>query len=281
MGEEPRPKSKLKKLIDSLGLEEVRYHFDPEFSKKATEAFATKDFSLLADVYPLDLSNQQVREKIGDFLDAHAGVLREDLLFYFEVLVLRSRKDEELLVDFKDVLPVGHYRMLMIASSVVELEDRTFARQAKRLRNEAIAKYGEDQKRIYNLHRSGYIEGFFHFWLQWLKYEFALAWREKFLELWNHELEFFDQAVWVSDFMTSEQVAKEVLDRLAKRGVKEVRVYARGLRKMDLVEVASSHLADKYDNLRIKTEGYRLGKDQCTCYTVKRIDLRRPVKRLK
>ena len=270
--------SRLKRLVDAFGLKEVRYRFDPATKDKAKRAFDERKYHVLADVLPLDAGNAKVREHLKDVLEAHAGVLREDLLLIFETLLLRTTEDVELLMDFKEVLPADHYKMLLVANSIVKLEDSTFSKEAKRLRADAVTRYGETAKKIYNLHRSGYIVDFFHFWLGWLKYEYKKGWRDKFLELWNLELTFFDQAIWCSDETTPSDIQNGVLSRLTRRAMKEVRVYARGLNHMEVAEAGCSKLLEDYDNLREERVEYRLGPSSCLCFTVKKIDPAAPIR---
>ena len=270
--------SKLRRLIDAFGLKEVRYRFDPATRDKAKQSFADKRYHALAELYPVDAGNEKIKEHLKDLFAAHAGVLREDLLLIFQVLLLRTTDEEELLDDFREVIPLEHYNMLLVANSVVKLEDATFSNEARRLRDDAVRHHGETAKRIYNLHRSGYVIGFFHFWLGWLKYEFQKGWKDKFQELWNQELTFFDQAVWCSEEMTSSDVHNEVIKRLMKRGMKEVRVYARGAHKMDLAEAGCTKLLDNYDNVRAERNEYRLGPSACLCFTLKKTDPSQPIR---
>lgn len=262
--------SNFKKIVKACGLGEFQYKYPSTTLKKLEQNKTEGEMIHLATVIPLDFSKEEVEKCFHDLLKIkkERGVIREDLLLSLHSLIVRSKDDQKLLEDFKEVLTVKQYEALLFANTIVKLEDKKVLKNVRKIQSRFEKVYGSMGRKIYNLLRSNYMKDFFHFRLCMMKYEFEKSYSDKFRDFFSTQLKFFDHAIWSNETMTSKEIHKEISLRLGKRGIREVNIYGRGEHLTDLVELSCNNYIDTHERVWLEIKRYRLGNNRAICCTI-------------
>lgn len=272
---------RLRELLTPLGFKEfnvVKYekHVEREFAPKVK--IVDRSRATYVDkrviILPAFEMKDEMLGKAEDILEAKAGFVRDDLLLPEVGMLATASRSKKVLQAFRGCVDPAHFRAMIAAASVVHWEDIGEHTIADKTFGGLVRKLGGDGRKIYNFHRSGYLEGYFLAELAMMKFQSTAQerYKENFVAFFRQNLLHFRFAIWSNEF-TSLGDIREALDKRFKTDtVATVRVYGRGEGNIEKVEemceayaLANPHLVYLFNK-----EYYRIGRQRACCITLQR-----------
>ena len=258
----------IKRLIEILGLDEFKY--DKVTQEKLEKTKQPGKYVPLARLHPIDFTDAAER-CMKQLMTAREelGIIRQDLLLDLHALATRSKEDVEVFKDLEEVLKPKYYEALLWANTIKELEDRDLADKSQKLYKKFEIYYKGYGPKIYNWNRTNYIRSLFHFTLQMYKWMFENTYKERYDEFLEQQLKFFEDSIWLDQFMTSSTIMENLKKRLDIRKQKSVKVFARGDTLIEKAEKVCADFVTFRKNLDMnKPYYYKIGINRCACIII-------------
>jgi len=226
----------LAKFIETLGKIGIKDAVLAKFSKETGEDSSVnikgKTVSITQKNYYVNYSDLDSEDAKTIFNDKTGGfVLNKPDLISQDISILSlTAEQKKILKDYKGVIDGKHLSAIRVSYAIMNHEDSKNWEDARTLNNILESKYRLIGKKIYNLTRSGYIEGHILTELHIMKFEYqgSSSYKAKFKKDFESYLDFFPYAVYANESTIRKDLANEIMKRLRHKGVNMVEVYGRG-----------------------------------------------------
>lgn len=220
---------------------------------------------------PAYAADDRIIEKADQFLTPGVGYVRDDLV-YAETGMLAAKKEQHaLLREFRDCIEPRYFQGMIVAYAIINFEDSGDWETAYSLLESLVLGHGERGRHVYNLCRSGYIEGYFLNHLRIMKFESAKgdAYKERFKVFFSTCVAFFDLAIWSNELLTARDIQGQLRTRIKERGIPAVKVYGRGNANIEKVRNGCAMYLGEDTGAQLESdERYRICTSSCCCLTV-------------
>ena len=263
----------LRDLLKKAGIPDfqiVKYEKNVERELIVKQKIVLKNVQLSVNL-PAYAADDRIIGKADEFLRPGIGYVRDDLVYAESAMLSAKKEQHDILREFRDCIEPRYFQAMIVAYAVINCEDIGDWELAYSMLANLVKAYQERGRHIYNLCRSGYMEGYFLHELRKMKFESGNggAYKERFKVFFSTCVAFFDFAIWSNDLMTSGQIKSQLRLRIKSRGIRAVKVYGRGDANVEKVRrgVASYLEEDKEAQLE-NDQRYRICNSSCCCLSV-------------
>ena len=211
-------------------------------------------------------------EGIGGFVKNKPELLVQDA----GLLSLKPLQ-KEILKDYRGAIDGKQLSAMRTAFTIMNFEDNNFWKEASELRAKLGRKYKMQGKRMYNLCRSGYIDGKLRVDLHMMMFECqgSESYKLRYQKYFNDCMEFFPYAVWANEWVSRADMISEINKRIIKKRVPEIKVFARGKSNIERTEsVTNQFVESELVNLEQRV-AYDIGRSPCVCLILKPIKIKK------
>ncbi len=265
--------AKLRKLLGKIGVGDinaVKYEKNVEREQVVNQKIVIKK-SKVQVVYPAVVANDKVIEKADELFQPGIGFVREDLVYAEGGMLALKPEQIAILRELRPCIDPKYFRALISAYTIINFEDIGDGPLSEGFLDDLIRLHKERGRHLYNLARSGYIEGYFLHHLRIMKFESGSGegYKERFRQFFERKISFFELAVWAGPLMSSGDVARQLSDRMTVRAIPTVKVYGRGNDNIRKVEEGCNHYFELDKNAYLENdERYKICHSACCCWTV-------------
>ncbi|MDO9537731.1 MAG: hypothetical protein Q7J68_05395 [Thermoplasmata archaeon] len=261
-----------KNFIETLGKIGIKDAVLAKFSKETGEDSSVnikgKSVSITQKNYYVNYSDLDDESAKTLFNDKTGGFVlnKPDLISQDASILSITKEQKKILKDYKGIIDGKHLSAIRVSYAIMNNEDSKNWEDARTLNSILESKYRLVGKKIYNLTRSGYIEGIILTELHIMQYEYqgSPSYKTKFKKDFESYLDFFPHAVYANEFTTRKDLATEIMKRLRRRGISRVEVYGRGEFNITKITDVVNKIVDAGSAEIHQKENYEIGCNPAT-----------------
>ncbi len=263
----------LRDLLEKVGIKDfniVKYEKNVEREQIVKQKVVLKNVSVSANL-PAIAADDRVIRKADELLTPGIGFVRNDLIYAESGMLTQKKEQHAIMQELRDCIEARHFRAMIAAYAIINYEDIGDWELAYSMLEDLVKLHGEQGRHIYNLCRSGYIEGYFLHYLQIMKFESGKGgeYKQRFRQFFSKAVTFFDLAIWSNDLMTPGAIHYGLKKRMKEFGITAVKVYGRGDANIEKVRKGcATYLEEDKEAMLESEERYRICNSPCCCMTM-------------
>jgi hypothetical protein len=170
-------------------------------------------------------AKQLFKDEIAGYVINEPDLLRQDA----SILSLTDEQ-KRTLKDYKGAISGECLSAIRVSFAIINSEDSGNWKDASKLNEKFEYKFRMLGKKIYNLTRSGFIDGLILTELRWMIYEYqgSKSYQDIFKKKFDAYLEFFPHAVYTNEMTSRKELHSEIMKRLRISSLKCMELYSRG-----------------------------------------------------
>jgi len=264
---------KLRDLLRKVGIDDpklLKYEKDVE-REVVSESHAVLKKERVSAILPAVKADDRVIYNADRLLTPGVGFVREDLVYAEAGMLAPKPGQRAILKELRGCIEPRHFRALLTTYAIINYENLGDWELASEMLADLIEVHKEQGRHIYNLTRSGYVEGYFLHQLRIMKFESGKGkvWQDRFREFFSKKVRFFDLGIWSNELLTEGMIRAELKKRIVELKIPSVKVYGRGELNVAKVEAAcEAFAAEDRGTLVESVERYRICHSPCCCVTV-------------
>ena len=263
----------LRDLLKKAGIPDfqiVKYEKNVEREIIIKQKVVMKNVQVSANL-PAYAADDRIISKADEFLKPGIGYVRDDLVYAESAMLAAKKEQHDILREFRDCIEPRYFQAMIVAYAIINCEDIGDWELAYSILDSLVKAQGERGRHVYNLCRSGYMEGYFLHELRKMKFESGNggAYKARFKVFFSTCVASFDFAIWSNDLMNAGDIQYQLRVRMKDRGITAVKVYGRGDANIEKVRVGcASYLKEDKEAQLENDQPYRICNSPCCCLSI-------------